>query len=103
MTWSRHWIAEWRLERSACWRRLAASRAPGGVPGDATAAEENRRHLSEPTLANQATGRRPRLTATQGLMLRGLALFVASFLLVTTVRALAARGDRKSTRLNSSH
>jgi len=48
--------------------------------------------LSEPTLANQATGRRPRLTATQGLMLRGLALFVASFLLVTTVRALAARG-----------
>src|SRR5574342_430098 len=47
--------------------------------------------MTEPTLANQ-TGRGPRLSATQVLMLRGLALFVASLLLVTTVRALVARG-----------
>jgi soluble lytic murein transglycosylase-like protein len=47
--------------------------------------------MTEPTLSNQA-GRGPRLSATQVLMLRGLALFVASLLLVTTVRALAARG-----------
>ncbi|MBI2614570.1 MAG: transglycosylase SLT domain-containing protein, partial [Gemmatimonadetes bacterium] len=49
--------------------------------------------MTAPTLANQATGRGPRLTATQVLMLRGLALFVACLLLVSTVRALAARGD----------
>ncbi|MBI2072965.1 MAG: transglycosylase SLT domain-containing protein [Gemmatimonadetes bacterium] len=48
--------------------------------------------MTAPTLANQATGRGPRLTATQVLMLRGLALFVACLLLVSTVRALAARG-----------
>ncbi len=33
-----------------------------------------------------------RLTATQSLMLRGLALFAAALLVVTTVRALSARG-----------
>ncbi|MBI3082016.1 MAG: transglycosylase SLT domain-containing protein [Gemmatimonadetes bacterium] len=48
--------------------------------------------MTESTSANQATGRGPRLTATQVLMLRGLALFVACLLLVSTVRALAARG-----------
>lgn len=42
--------------------------------------------MTEATL----TGRR--LTATQLLMLRGLALFAASALLVTTVRALSAHG-----------
>lgn len=48
--------------------------------------------MTEPTFATQATPRGPRFSATQRLMLRGLALFVASLLLVSTVRALAARG-----------
>jgi len=50
--------------------------------------------MTDPTLATQTGGRRLRLTATQALMLRGLAVFVASLLLVTTVRALSARSDR---------
>ncbi len=49
--------------------------------------------MTETTLANQTTWRGLRLTATQVLMLRGLAVFVASLLLVTTVRALSARSD----------
>lgn len=51
--------------------------------------------MTDTTLANQATWKGLRLTATQVLMLRGLALFVACLLLVTTVRALAARGDAR--------
>lgn len=47
--------------------------------------------MTEPTLSGQATERASRLSATQVLMLRGLALFVACLLLVTTVRAVAAR------------
>lgn len=49
--------------------------------------------MTEATLMNQPPQRGPRLTATQVLMLRGLAMFVASLLLVTTVRALSARSD----------
>src|SRR5574341_888698 len=51
--------------------------------------------MTEPMLANQTSGRGPNLSATQRLMLRGLALFVASLLLVSTVRALAARGGAR--------
>jgi soluble lytic murein transglycosylase-like protein len=51
--------------------------------------------MTDPTFAVQPGGRRLRLTATQALMLRGLAVFVASLLLVTTVRALSARSGRR--------
>lgn len=47
--------------------------------------------MTDPTSVTQATTRGLNLSATQRLMLRGLALFVASLLLVSTVRALAAR------------
>lgn len=47
--------------------------------------------MTDTTLTNKATWRGIRLSATQTLMLRGLGMFVASLLLVTTVRALSAR------------
>lgn len=51
--------------------------------------------MTDPMMTVQAGGRRFRFTATQVLMLRGLAVFVASLLLVTTVRALSARSGRR--------
>lgn len=51
--------------------------------------------MTDPSFTAQPGGRRRRLTATQALMLRGLGVFVASLLLVTTVRALSARSDRR--------
>lgn len=50
--------------------------------------------MTDSTTTIQVGGRRLRLTATQVLMLRGLAVFAASLLLVTAVRALSARSDR---------
>src|SRR3970282_2136241 len=93
MTWSRPRTAGWRSKGSGCSRRPAASRATGGVPGDPSAALHQRRRMTEPTSANQI-GRGLRLSATQVLMLRGLALFVASLLLVTTARALLDYSSR---------